>query len=88
MFKTEIIDKDGFTDKHVEAYGYDPRDGYSNDYRNYLVVWYNNIIIMIHSDGGEPEDNSFHRDWSWVSDAIEAAYQLGYTQCKIEYGDD
>lgn len=28
-------------------------------------------------DGGEPEDNSFSRDGSWIAGALEAAYKLG-----------
>ena len=28
-------------------------------------------------DGGEPEDNTFDRDWDWVPDEIEAAFHAG-----------
>lgn len=28
-------------------------------------------------DGGEPEDNSFVRDGSWIAPALNAAYELG-----------
>lgn len=40
------------------------------------ILRYGSPILQGH-DGGEPEDNSFGRDWSWVSGAIEQAYQLG-----------
>ena len=30
-----------------------------------------------HWDGGEPEDNSFVRDWDWVEDELMKAYQQG-----------
>lgn len=33
--------------------------------------------IRIHRDGGEPEDNTFARDWSWVSGLIADAYAQG-----------
>lgn len=28
-------------------------------------------------DGGEPEDNSFLRDWGWVADELRNAYEQG-----------
>jgi hypothetical protein len=28
-------------------------------------------------DYGEPEDNSFNRDWSWVADELRNAYEQG-----------
>lgn len=34
-------------------------------------------IIRTASDFGEPEDNSFYRDWDWVKPALEEAYRLG-----------
>jgi hypothetical protein len=34
-------------------------------------------VEEIGTDGGEPEDNSFARDWSWVAPALQAAYELG-----------
>jgi hypothetical protein len=34
-------------------------------------------IVLAESDGGEPEDNSFDRDWNWVPEALEKMYQLG-----------
>ncbi|HEX7330353.1 MAG TPA: hypothetical protein VF290_02570 [Pyrinomonadaceae bacterium] len=30
-----------------------------------------------HWDGGEPEDNSFNRDWAWVAEELRAAYEQG-----------
>lgn len=30
-----------------------------------------------YQDGGEPEDNYFFRDWSWVFDELDSAYQQG-----------
>ena len=33
--------------------------------------------VHIHRDGGEPEDNTFARDWSWVGGLIADAYAQG-----------
>ena len=42
-----------------------------------MIIKHNGKEIARHWDGGEPEDNLFHRDWSWVSDELERAYALG-----------
>ena len=34
-------------------------------------------VLVEEFDCGEPEDNTFDRDWNWVSGAIEQAYKLG-----------
>lgn len=44
--------------------------------------------VMIHSDGGEPEDNSFTRDWSWVKGVIEKAYAQGRKDALAEEAND
>lgn len=75
IFEVELIEAADFTEDHIEAYGWKPRE---DDYRMYLFVWYNGKIIRSESDGGEPEDNSFSRDWNWVGSAIEEAYQYGF----------
>ena len=31
-------------------------------------------------DRGEPEDNSFHRDWSWVPTLLNELYEKGLTK--------
>lgn len=36
------------------------------------------VIEVIAFDGGEPEDNSFTRDWSWVAGALKNAYDRGF----------
>ena len=45
--------------------------------RTTMKVIHNGEVIEEHSDGGEPEDQSFYRDWGWVPDAIRQAYELG-----------
>jgi hypothetical protein len=44
-----------------EADEFDP-----DDYRNLLYDFITDPPAFVQSDGGEPEDNSFHRDWAWV----------------------
>ncbi len=46
--------------------------------------YYRNLMIIKDShgdreyrDGGEPEDNSFVRDWEWVKDELFKAYEQG-----------
>ena len=48
-----------------------------HDYRTCMEVHYNGEVIREEYDGGEPEDNSFFRDWAWIAGAIEEAYKLG-----------
>jgi hypothetical protein len=56
----------------VTRYEYDELDG-----RTELIVEHAGKEVLRSCDGGEPEDNSFYRDWAWVADAIEMAYKLG-----------
>jgi len=51
-------------------------DGY--DMQAELIIKYNGEVIARYWDGGEPEDNSFSRDWSWIDGELERAYNLGY----------
>lgn len=44
---------------------------------SYLLIFYNGELIKYFSDRGEPEDNSFSRDWSWINGELERAYSLG-----------
>lgn len=34
-------------------------------------------VQFIGNDGGEPEDQTLQRNWSWVADALNDAYELG-----------
>lgn len=34
-------------------------------------------VEFIGADGGEPEDQTLVRDWSWVAPALKAAYDRG-----------
>lgn len=46
-------------------------------YRTALFVLVDGKIEQYHMDMGEPEDNSFNRDWSWIKPALLQAYDLG-----------
>ncbi|MBW2621303.1 MAG: hypothetical protein JRD68_00225 [Deltaproteobacteria bacterium] len=50
-----------------------------NGYRSVTTmrIYHNGTLVISESDGGEPEDNSFGRDWNWVPGAIQQAYDLG-----------
>ena len=50
-----------------------------------MKIFHNNKCIQTEYDGGEPEDNSFTRDWSWIQTALKTAYELGYKDCRIDY---
>ncbi len=36
--------------------------------------------VDFYLDGGEPEDQTFRRDWAWVEEALLDAYQAGVDQ--------
>lgn len=42
-----------------------------------LAVYRNGRLYEVFLDSGEPEDNTFIRDWSWVPRMIEEAYHMG-----------
>lgn len=54
----------------------DDDNGY--EVRTTLKVVHDGKVLYEKFDGGEPEDNSFSRDWGWVPFAIEQAYELGF----------
>jgi len=35
------------------------------------------IVDLLATDGGEPEDNTLTRDWAWIADALNDAYNRG-----------
>ena len=52
--------------------------------RSEMTVIHNGKELYTKRDGGEPEDNYFFRDWSWVSDKIKQAYELGLRDAEEE----
>lgn len=57
---------------------YDEQDFDDYDYSFGLWRFENDKPVeLLGTDGGEPEDNSFVRDWCWVAKALADAYWLG-----------
>ncbi len=54
----------------------DDEERYGDEHQ-VLRVERNGVVIEEHGDRGEPEDNSFYRDWSWVQEALKKAYAFG-----------
>lgn len=48
--------------------------------RSLLVVTHNGEIVFTAIDGGEPEDQSFCRDLSWIPGIIQRAYNIGKSE--------
>ena len=42
-----------------------------------LVISHDGEEIERYNDRGEPEDNSFRRDWNWIASELYRAYKLG-----------
>lgn len=55
----------------------------SHKYRSRLVIM-DTSGEREYWDGGEPEDNSFGRDWNWIEGELLAAYEQG----KRDRGED
>ena len=47
---------------------YEIRFSHDKDYNTELQIWVDNKLVDSFWDGGEPEDNSFGRDWYWGGD--------------------
>ena len=71
------------TFKDAIKLGYSNED-YDNDpqwyeYRSGVFLMEKGIPIeMLGCDGGEPEDQTLGRDWSWIVDALNDAYRNGF----------
>jgi hypothetical protein len=61
------------------------RDKYNEEgYYNYLLVYYDDVLISHQSDKMAPEDATFRRDLSWIQTAIHDAYVYGRVEAIIE----
>lgn len=60
-----------------------PDNGVGKLLANYLKVSHNGKVLLLESDAMEPEDSIFHRDLSWVGDAIFMAYKLGCNERRV-----
>lgn len=67
MLKVEIIDRDSLSQE----------DWQHSDYGWLIRVYHNEDLIATESDCGEPEDNSFVRDYKWIKPLLEKVYELG-----------
>ena len=61
--------------------------GEEQDWRSELIIEDDNGTRE-HWDGGEPEDNTFGRDWNWVPQELERAYKQGLKDGATESGDE
>lgn len=68
MIKVEIISDYQLSPEDLAEHG----DGH-----NLLKVFHNEKLIMTATDYGEPEDNTFFRDWDWIKDALIKMYEIG-----------
>ena len=69
-----------FSQEEAVKAGLEEENLYRNEgYIHHLVeVIDGKPIRVLGSDGGEPEDQTFGRDWKWVVEEINKAYQAGY----------
>ena len=61
--------------KYIVTVDDDPEDRWK--VRQRLTASHNGEVVMYGIDHGEPEDNSFLRDYDWIKPALEQAYALG-----------
>ena len=74
----------------VERFGEDTaREWLWDEYNYSLVLVDNKKNEVIQQDGGEPEDNSFCRDWGWVCPLLNEVYEegkaAGYDEAQEEW---
>ena len=73
MYEVELITRLEQLPKEL----WDAYDWELTNHRHVLLIKLNGKIIQSECDGGEPEDQSFLRDWSWVKIALLEAYKIG-----------
>lgn len=72
-YTVELLTREQLPEELQDEYGF--LDTY--DRRQVLVIKHEGKIIASQLDGGEPEDQLFCRDWSWVAPALLDAYKRG-----------
>ena len=60
------------------------KEAFGDEGLSELIIMRNGSEVERHSDGGEPEDNYYFRDWRWVKIALEAAYKYGLEDARKE----
>lgn len=73
--KVEILSFEELSPEQQEEHAYGEDD-------TFLIVKHKGKIIRVESDGMEPEDASFVRNLSWIAEALDEAYDLGWTDAK------
>lgn len=81
MYKATLVDFDNLTEEEKK---FQPENGHGAESATYIKILHNNKVLSIESDAMEPEDSYFFRDLSWIPNALEKAYQLGYEDAKDE----
>ncbi len=61
-----------------------PNNGYGKEFASYLILKHNETVLAVESDAMEPEDATFYRDLSWIKQALELVYKLGYEDAEKE----
>ena len=56
----------------------DSKSTWFEDWDAWVIRFEDDVPVSgIGSDGGEPEDQTLGRDWSWVAPALQSAYEDG-----------
>jgi hypothetical protein len=75
MLKYKVFTYDELTEEHIQFIPWITNGWY--DETNCLFLMENDRPIkLIATDGGEPEDNSFIRDWAWVEGELNTALEM------------
>ena len=74
MLRVNVV---SFHDLTKDEQEFQPNNGCGKDYASYIKLTDGNETVMILSDAFEPEDGTFTRDLSCVTDAIKKAYKVG-----------
>ena len=83
MIKVEyklVSATEAFSNKYpdYENWTGEDEEACKDSYRTAIYRFENGVAVeYLGSDGGEPEDQSLSRDWSWVDTALDKAYKLG-----------
>ena len=85
-YKVELLDfeelkKHKLVSKEMIEYGLSNNGG-GKEYANYILVSYDDKLVLLESDAMELEDKSFSRDLYWIIPALKEAYSLGLEESK------
>ena len=67
-----------FTKEEAIAAGFEEAEEWMDSERMFMLETLpDGKVRHLGTDGGEPEDNRFYRDWSWVETELNKAYEQG-----------